>query len=448
MDLAITALKTQDSKGISDAVRRGILTRPLFYKEFLELDPKDEHITVETLALYALPLLETDVIIGQDMDPYSEGIVDRISPVSMSVRGARWYYDLSKTTYDRVRLKEPYVGTFASIETKYPTDHTWLISLVKDDCQPERTELQMILRDIWDHQGKVDMKTLSLFPSIPALLIYFLFYFTDILPQAEKNLMKIFNNDSKVQDLELAFYRDLLKKYPNIESKKLNPFFVAYYNPDRTDIDVSKTDWDDEDISRLVLKNKRWSKYWSVKTTFSEDIESMLNKLWNSNDSNKVVLARSILKALPSSYFKKWMAEKKHPIWVITGIYERGFTLDDSCLYLFDNHQGYELTMVQCEDFVMRFRGSKEVLYKIIQYELKSFGDMTSVWHLGLYYKDAKLLKAGSGIIASEGYTQYSVDDILLIRPKEELETLTNKFFPATESMYYKLLMKELKRLY
>jgi hypothetical protein len=95
----------------------------------------------------------------------------------------------------------------------------------------------------------------------------------------------------------------------------------------------------------------------------------------------------------------------------------------------------------------MRFRGSKDVLYKIIQFELKHLGDLTSVWHLGLLYSDAKLLKAGAGII-SEGYTQFSVDDILLAKTPTDIETTTTKYFSATDSLYYQLLMKEVRRLY
>ena len=466
MEEVINALKEGRIEKINQFVASQTLRTPVLYKEFLKLS--SDKLSNETLALYASGPLNIDLLLGLDKDPYHEEVIYRICNESMSMKGLRWYYNLFKKDshlFEKLRLIEPLKSFY--IEQSPSTDHTWLLALIGNQRYQPNKAYQLIIQELWDHDGVINDDEMNVFPlGTPSIIISFLFYFSDVLSQATKTLNKIFKNSKdKVLNLDLLWYHDFLKANPTLKNfYGLDTFPIALFDPSKTSIKRTQG-WLDIDIPRIIfscfkrnISPDRWINELDLSSSMKkkllgsmsviEFLEKVVDIVWNNDKEQKYDIARIIFKAAPADVLREFMKQKKHPILVATGIVERGFTLDDSCLYLLANHDGYELSYKQLQDMLMRFRGTKEGLNKFIAYEMKRFNDITNCWHLGYYYHDERLFKAGSGII-KESYTfdQYDVSDILIKVTFAHIELMTKKYFDQ-QSVYYDALMNETEALY
>jgi len=466
MKIVIEAIQQTDVEKINHMVDTNKLVNPLLYNELISSNILENNFSLKTLALYACEPLQKDLILGSDCDPYSPNILNRFESKSLSVKGVRWFYDLFKSDesiYVKLTLVEPFKSSQKSEKSEFPSDMAWMLSLVSDYVLPPRTEAMLLLQELWMNGGDLTEyadSTLSQFVIFPVVVIYFLFYFMDVLPNAEKSFLTLLTNIDDKIIIDARFYIDLVAKYPDISCKALDNFSIALINPSRKDIKPTPQ-WTDEDIGRLIYTSiekgvspKHWieflpiessiqTKLFKVKTSL-EFTDQFISLLWKDGTYQVV---RDVIKAAPISVFQHYMKNQQHPILVITGMYNRGFHLDDTCLYLFKNHDGYVMTRSQLDDFLMRFRGSKKGLDAIIKYELETIKDVTSCFWLGVLYQDEKLLKCGSSLIQENGYTIYTNDDILVKVSKDYIEKCILRYFPM-HSVYYHLLHDELKRLY
>jgi hypothetical protein len=474
MESALQTLRTHDVEGLNQAVEKRILTVPALYKEFLSFSVNDK-LSDKTLALYASGPLEQDVILGEDKDPYSTGVYDRIGQESLSTEGIRWFYDLFRKDpdlFNRLRLIPSLKSVYPDIASdKFPQDHPWLLALIAGERYPPKNIEHLILQQLWDAKGEATEEVQSsLFglPIIPPRVVYFLFYFRDIFPAAKKTLELIFSRTKKIIDLDLRFYKQLLIVYPKLVSEGLSPFLMALMVPTRTDLH-RETLWSNEDVGRLIfscIEQKKSYTHWVnelmdiddeskqllIKPACKSSIEFLnrvITVLWDNEEKGQYQPARDLFKSAPATSLQKLMRDKKQPVLVITGIYNRGFDLDDSMLYLLANHDGYILSERQVDDFLTRYRGSRQGLETILKFEKESFEHVSfGTWVAGTWFMIDTLLKWGAEIIKHNGYTMTDNDDVLIKYNRLHWVSLINRHFDSANSSYHKMLMDEVGRLY
>jgi hypothetical protein len=118
-------------------------------------------------------------------------------------------------------------------------------------------------------------------------------------------------------------------------------------------------------------------------------------------------------------------------------------------LYLLANHDGYILSERQVDDFLTRYRGSRQGLETILKFEKESFGHVSfGTWVAGTWFMIDTLLKWGAEIIKHNGYTMTDNDDVLIKYNRLHWVSLINRHFDSANSSYHKMLMDEVGRLY
>ena len=289
----------------------------------------------------------------------------------------------------------------------------------------------------------------------------------DVLKYAKSTLQSIFKQIKNELFLEAYFIREYVQKFPNSEHPCFNPFFLCLFNPDRKTIQ-RQVDWSVEDTSRIVvqafLTQKNilyWIDFLGLPDTIREKIynndelhqslESFLTFLEkecyeDTEDRELIQLTREIFKSTPSDLLLKFMSMKRCPTLMSSAIFERGFLLDDTCMYLLDI-KSYTLTKHQIEDIIYRFRGSKKMLYKLINDEMTLYNELPLSFFLGVYYNDQKMLKTGRTTMNKKDYELIPYDDIIIKKTKNELRSIVNAYFP-NQDKNRELVLEDISKIY
>ena len=466
---AINALKTLDTNTLHYCVQNKILTRPILFKEFVYILYSNVPISDETLALYATGPLSIskyqvnpannflDVFLNEDTDEYSFEYSDRMyGAVHLQIKAALGFYYrfmADPVLFGRIYLMEPFKASFTASKGNKPTFFAWLLAYVAGfgNTITTLTFEQQIIKTITENNGNIPLNIFNEIEQSKTVIIpnvlYYLFYFRDLLPNAVKSMKEILNIKSvreKHNLLEQGFYNDLLSVYPDIDAELLNPIDAAVVNPKRI-FDVNKKIIINSDqISKIVFRCIELREYQSLwywlgkyenldgntkQLLFNNSgssytfLQQAYQSLWATNSN--LELCKSIFHLAPVSDLKLMLYNNIDSTLMAHAIYKRGFLLDDSSVYLFEKKPIFKLSGDQLRDFIFRFRGSLENAYKIVFEEMDYLVESSNTFWLGMYYGDKALLKTGALNVRSElsrtdkqqrQGKSINVDDIVLFR--------------------------------
>lgn len=425
---------------INAATKNGRLVTPIFYKEFLDIDGLA--FSNRTMALYATGPLEVDVQMGEDLDPLYLMGSHRYGRVSLSMKAARWFYSYFMK-YPKLFLTikniSPFKQNFPYDPSQHATWMAWLLSLVSGYSINPRTEEQLLLDHIWRNKGKLqsgDEQSITDYDTLPPSVIYMLFYFRDVIPDALTTLSDILSKTTRMQELDVRFYIDMYEAMTpeQFTSFMSFPVFDKYYfclldSSLRTNrFDYS---WTDDEVARLVITHMSdvdARSYWIDQLTENEDIRQMFKRQRKVEKlvfhAQQTPYGASFLSCAPLSLASLWL--DRYPKLSADILRDRGVLLNESILSLVQ----YYTSSDTITDVVNRYRGTKEGLMHLMSLDPNN----PIYFYYGMVYKDENItLRGVTNIKAVKDVTtspSYVIDDLLLSKKASKWQSYINRYLP------------------
>ncbi len=439
----LEALMSHDAKRVVETFDPKIFPSPVLYADFLQLPPDGNVYPDALLARYAMGPKKRDLAFTNDhLDPMSPLIWNTVGQLSLKYVGARWFHALfisDPDLYTRMCVIEPFKHAFTSPtgqEALIPNEMAWLLALVNNQLFMPVYPHQERLLELWTHHGAWKSAPPDVF--LPDV-IYFLFYFRDILTHAKTTLTDYLAGFSQgaPSSLDIRFYFDMAQAgMVDIMSEPVfDSFYVTLaqiYLGQTVNLPWKWDFWTMDECAQLIhallvtescdglmelaehihLRLPKEAAQWSTREWMDYAYKHQFH---TSDDSRDWDAVRALFKTAPYEILIDMMKEG-YPVDIMAdSIYDRGFLLHDECNYF--RSDKFVLSEVQLQDIILRFRGTVDEALKWIHYCREKTGDVPSqLFWIGMYYLQEAWMNSGASYIRQHigQYTVCIVDDIIL----------------------------------